>query len=208
MRANKFRVFAHKSEIAAQRGGGLVEVLLALVIISVATPFTYSMIAETTQTMHNMAIANDIISMRDGILNFVRINQDLWPDTAQIQMSADELMEFSDSISTAFIDKYAVRGGTIIDVYLAFEFPSVPIKRIAQIANNIGTDAAIVGPDGIAYGDSWAVTAPGFHEGNLIYKITRNLSDVVTSRFVSYSISHLEKVFIFIPDIINLKLIG
>lgn len=201
MRANKFRVFAHKSEIAAQRGGGLVEVLLALVIISVATPFTYSMIAETTQTMHNMAIANDIISMRDGILNFVRINQDLWPDTAQIQMSADELMEFSDSISTAFIDKYAVRGGTIIDVYLAFEFPSVPIKRIAQIANNIGTDAAIVGPDGIAYGDSWAVTAPGFHEGNLIYKITRNLSDVDTSRFLHRGSSGEDELNVMARDL-------
>ena len=183
MGVNSFRIFAHKSEIAAQRGGGLVEVLLALVIISVATPFTYSMIAETTHTMHNMAIANDIISLRDGVLNFVRTNQDLWPDVAQIQMSSEELSEFSDFISSGFIDKYAVRGGTIIDVYLAFEF-SLPVKRVAQIASNIGADAAVVGADGIAYGDSWAVTAPGFHEGNLIYKISRNLSDVDTSRFL------------------------
>ncbi|MBQ6736176.1 MAG: hypothetical protein IJQ90_01680 [Alphaproteobacteria bacterium] len=183
MGANKFRIFAHKSVHAAQRGGGLVEILLAMVIIAVATPFTYSMIAETTHTMHNMAIANDIISLRDGILNFVRINQDMWPDEAQIQMSGTELAEFSDSISAGFIDKYAVRGGTVIDVYLAFEFP-LPIKRVAQIANNVGPDAAIVGPDKIAYGDSWAVTAPGFREGNLIYKISRNLSDIDTARFL------------------------
>ena len=183
MIVNKFRIFSSESEIAAQRGGGLVEVLLALVIISIATPFTYSMIAETTHTMHNMAIANDIISLRDGVLNFIRINQDLWPDTAQIQMSSEELSEFSDSISTGFIDKYSVRGGTIIDVYLAFDF-QLPIKRVAEIAKNIGADAAIVDQDGIAYGDSWAVTAPGFNNGNLIYKITRNLSDVDTSRFL------------------------
>ena len=124
--------------------------------------------------MHNMAIANDIISLRDGILNFVRINQDLWPASAQIQMSREELSEFSDSISTGFIDKYTVRGGTIIDVYLGFDF-QMPARRVAQIANNIGVDAAVVGPDGIAYGDSWAVTAPGFKGGNLVYKITRNL---------------------------------
>ena len=183
MIVNKFRIFSPESEIAAQRGGGLVEVLLALVIISLATPFTYSMISETTHTMHNMAIANDIISLRDGVLNFIRINQDLWPDTAQIQMSAEELSEFSDSITTGFIDKYSVRGGTIIDVYLAFDF-QLPIKRVAEIAKNIGTDAAIVDQDGIAYGDSWAVTAPGFNNGNLIYKITRNLSDVDTARFL------------------------
>ena len=130
-----------------------------------------------------MAIANDIISLRDGVLNFIRTNQDLWPDTAQIQMSPEELAEFSDSISTGFIDKYSVRNGTIIDVYLAFDF-QMPAKRVAQIVNNIGADAAIVGADGIAYGDSWAVTAPGFHSGNLVYKITRNLSDVDTSRFL------------------------
>ena len=201
MRADRFRIFAYKSEIAAQRGGGLVEVLLALVIISVATPFTYSMIAETTQTMHNMAIANDIISMRDGVLNFVRINQDLWPDVAQIQMSPDELSEFSDSISTGFIDKYVVHGGTIIDVYLAFEFPSMPYKRVAQIANNIGIDAAVVGPDGIAYGDSWAVTAPGFHEGNLIYKISRNLSDIDTSRFLHRGSSGEDELNVMMRDL-------
>ena len=201
MRADRFRIFAYKSEIAAERGGGLVEVLLALVIISVATPFTYSMIAETTQTMHNMAIANDVISMRDGVLNFVRINQDLWPDVAQIQMSPDELIEFSDSISTGFIDKYIVHGGTIIDVYLAFEFPSMPYKRVAQIANNIGIDAAVVGPDGIAYGDSWAVTAPGFHEGNLIYKISRNLSDIDTSRFLHRGSSGEDELNVMMRDL-------
>lgn len=184
MIADRFRIFAYKSVFVAQCGGGLVEVLLALVIVAVATPFTYSMIAETTHTMHNMAIANDIISMRDGVLNFVRINQDLWPDVAQIQMSRQELAEFSDSISAGFIDKYKVHGGTVIDIYLAFEFPSFSTKRVAQIANNVGMDAAVVGPDGIAYGDSWAVTAPGFRAGNMIYKITRNLTDVDTSRFL------------------------
>ncbi len=51
MVADKIRIFSSrtKSEVAAQHGGGLVEVLLALVIIAVATPFTYSMISETTQ---------------------------------------------------------------------------------------------------------------------------------------------------------------
>ncbi len=201
MCADNFRIFAHKSEIAAERGGGLVEVLLAMVIIAVATPFTYSMIAETTQTMHNMAIANDIISIRDGVLNFVRTNQDMWPAEAQIQMSHEELAEFSDSISEGFIDKYSVRGGTIIDVYLAFEFPSISTKRVAQIANNVGIDAAVVGPDGIAYGDSWAVTAPGFHAGNLIYKISRNLSDVDTSRFLHRGSSGEDELNVMARDL-------
>ncbi len=179
------RIFSskHKSEIKSQHGGGLVEVLLAIVIVAVAAPFTYSMITETTHTMHDMAVANDIISLRNSVLNFVRINQDLWPDVAQIKLSEEELAEFSDGIATGFIDKYTVRGGAVIDIYLSFSFDT-PIKRVSQIARNIGTDAAVVGADGIAYGDNWAVTAPDFHEGDLVYKISRNLSDMDTSRFL------------------------
>lgn len=181
----KFRMFFSglKNDVIAQRGGGLVEVLLAMVIVSVAAPFTYSMITETTHTMHNMAIANDIISLRDGVLNFVRMNQDLWPAQAQIKMSEEELNEFSDAITSGFIDKYSLHGGTVVDVYLSFDF-ELPQKRVAQIANSIGADAAIVGQDNIAYGSAWAVTGPDFKPGNLIYKISRNMSDMDVSRFL------------------------
>ena len=184
MIVDKLRIFKPKlkSEFVAERGGGIVEVLLALILITVATPFTYSMISETTHMMHNMAIANDVISLRDNVLNFVRLNQDSWPESAQIKMSTDELAEFSDSVAVGFIDKYSVNGGVKIDVYLAFDF-DLPTKRVAQIANNIGIDAAIVGPDKIAYADSWAVTAPDFRPGFLVYKVTRSLSDIDTSRF-------------------------
>lgn len=184
MRVNKFRIFTPtKHDVPTQRGGGLVEVLLALVIIAVATPFTYSMISESTHTMHNMAIANDIISLRDDMLNFVRVNQDLWPDTVQIKMSDDEVSQFSGSITSGFIDKYVVNGGTVIDVYLEFNF-DLPTKRVAQIADYIGTDAALVDDTRVAHGDTWAVTAPDFRPGGLVYKITRSMSDFDTSRFL------------------------
>ena len=185
MIATRIRIFSHrtKSEMHAQHGGGIVEVLLALVIVAVAAPFTYSMITEATHNMHNLAIANDIISLRNSVLNFIRINQDLWPDVAQIKLSEEELAEFSDIISSGFIDKYTVHGGMVIDAYLSFDF-NIPTKRVAQIANNIGVDAAIVAADGIAYGDSWAVTAPDFKEGNLVYKITRTLSDIDMARYL------------------------
>lgn len=172
-----------KSELIAQRGGGLVEVLLAMVIIAVAAPFTYSMIADTTHTIHDMAIANDIISLRDGVLNFVRLNQDTWPEVAQIKLSDDERAAISESISAGFIDKYTVQGGDVIDIYLAFDLQTTP-KRIARIAQNVGANAAVVGADGIAYGNTWAVTAPEFAPGNIIYKITRNQGDFDTTRFL------------------------
>jgi len=182
----KYRIFSLpvcKHSVKSQRGGGIVEVLLAMVIVAVAAPFTYSMISETTHSMHNMAIANDMISLRDSVLNFVRANQDLWPEKAQIKLSRDELDMFSENIVAGIIDKYSVRNGTIVDVYLGFDLP-FDEKRIAQIANNLGGDAAIVGSDGIAYGNSWAVTSPDFAQGTLVYKITRDISDIDTSRFL------------------------
>ena len=183
MIVNKWRIFSGLNMVRAQRGGGLVEVLLAMVIIAVAAPFTYSMIADTTHMIHDMAVANDILSLRDGVLNFVRINQDLWPDVVQIKMSDEELAKFSDSISSGFIDKYTYKSGTVIDVYLAFDLQT-NARRAARIAANVGSNAAIVGTDGIAYGDTWAVTAPDYKFGTLVYKISRNLTDFDTSRFL------------------------
>ncbi len=130
-----------------------------------------------------MAIANDVISLRNGMLNFVRVHQASWPDTAQIHLSSEEKEQISDIISAGIIDKYSVHGGTVIDVYLAFDF-QLPLKRVAGIASNIGGDAAIVGTDGVAYGDNWAVTSPDFKPGNLVYKISRNLSDIDTQHFL------------------------
>ena len=70
MIVDKLRIFKPKlkSEFVAERGGGIVEVLLALILITVATPFTYSMISETTHMMHNMAIANDISCVNHAFL--------------------------------------------------------------------------------------------------------------------------------------------
>ena len=117
-----YRIFSsvNKHSVRAQRGGGLVEVLLAFVIISVAAPFTYSMISDATHSMHNMAIVNDIISLRGDVLNFVRMNQDLWPDVAQIKLSSEELEAFSGAATVGFIDKYSVKGTIVVDVYLMF----------------------------------------------------------------------------------------
>ena len=189
-----------KSDVVAQRGGGLVEVLLAMVIIAVAAPFTYSMITDATHTIHDMAIANDILSLREGMLNFVRLNQDLWPEEAQIKLSDAERAEISESISAGFIDKYKINGGNVIDIYLAFDLKTTP-KRIARIANNVGADAAVVGSDGIAYGDTWAVTAPDFAPGNIIYKITRNQGDFDVTRFLHRGSSGEEELNMMLRDL-------
>ena len=170
MTVNKMKIFSN-----SEHGASMLEVLLAMAIVAMATPFLYSQIADTNDTLRDMAVANEITDLRDPVLNFVRLNQGDWPATAQIKLSDDELNEISEMPTAGFIDKYTVRGATMTDVYLAFDIDDTEL-RTNQIARHIGADAAVVGADGIAYGRAWAVAAPDFKPGDLIYRISRDIS--------------------------------
>lgn len=165
------------------RGASIIEVLLSMAIIAMATPFVYKQIAQTNHTIHDIAVAKRIMSTRDGALNFVRMNQDKWPDNAQIRLDESELDSISPDAAAGLIDKYSVNGASITDVYLAFELADTEI-RTNKIARHIGGDAAVVGSDSVAYGNTWAVAAPDFMPGDLIYRISRDVAGVDTSRYL------------------------
>ena len=165
------------------RGASVLEVLLAMAIVAIATPFVYSQIAKTNRTVHDIAIARKIMSTRDAALNFVRMNQDAWPDNAQIKLDDTELDTISTDAAAGFIDKYAVNGAIITDVYLAFVAADTGL-RTNEIARHIGTDAAVVSDDGVAYGNAWAVAAPDFIPGDLIYRISRDIAGTDTSIYL------------------------
>ena len=167
------------------RGASILEVVLAMAIIALATPFVYNQINQSNQTIKNIAIAKQIISVRDNALNFVRMNQDKWPDTAQIRLTAEELQMISPDAVAGFIDKYVLTGATTTDVYLAFDLDSSDLQ-INKIASHIGTDSAVVGGDGVAYSDMWAVAAPDFAPGDLIYRISREAWDMKIITIFTY----------------------
>lgn len=178
MTVYKTRIFNSEN-----RGASITEVVLAMAIIAMATPFVYSQISNTNKQLRNVTAAKKIISVRDDVLNFVRMNQDKWPDNAQIQMSEDDLAQINTDAAAGFIDKYPVNGATITDVYLAFPVAKQELQAI-NIANHIGGDAAVVRDDGVAYGNTWAVTAPDFMVGDLIYRVTRNVSGDDMSKYL------------------------
>ena len=167
-------VFRTKIFDTINRGASALEVLLTLAIVAMAAPLVYSQISETNRNIRDIAMAHEITEMRGPVLNFIRLNQDDWPEVAQIRMTDEELEIVSKGAHAGFIDKYTLRETTVTDVYLAFDINS-PMLRTANIAHHIGEDAAIVGADGVAYGRTWAVSAPDFMVGDLIYKISRNV---------------------------------
>lgn len=175
---NGTRIFSDSA-----RGTSMTEVILAMAIVAIVTPFLYTQINDVTDNVRDMATARDIIALRGDVLNYVRTNQDKWPDVAQIKLADDELAEISESAATGFIDKYAVNGATVTDVYLAFD-TDLDMLRTTRIARHIGMDAAVVSDDGVAYGASWAVSAPDFRSGQLIYRVTRDVAGIDTSKYL------------------------
>ncbi|MDE5616034.1 MAG: hypothetical protein K2I81_04360 [Alphaproteobacteria bacterium] len=171
-------IFANDS-----RGAGLTEVLLALAVVGIATPFVYNQVVETTRNAADIRTAGRIIDMRGPALNFVRMQGDRWPDVAQIRLTPEDLAQIADGATAGFIDKYAVSGASVTDIYLAFDL-GVSRMRAASVARHIGIDAAVVDEDGIAYGQSWAVTAPDFLPGDLIYKISRGVVGEDTAKYL------------------------
>ena len=195
MTVYKMKIFADST-----RGASMLEVLLAMAIVAMATPFLYSQIADTNDTLRDMAAANKIMDLRDPVLNFVRLNQNDWPAVVQIKLSDAELDEISDMPTSGFIDKYQVNGATVTDVYLAFDMDGTDL-RTTQIARHIGTDAAVVGNDGIAYGRTWAVAAPEFYPGNLIYRISRDLDGEDKSRYLHRTETGEENLNMMLRDL-------
>ncbi len=167
-----------------QRGASVLEVVLAITVVLAVSPFVYTQTIKMANDVRDIANANKIVSLRDGVINFIRVNQSQWPDTAEIKMSEEDLKNISPSAHSGFIDKYSVNGATITDVYLAFDIDNSDF-RSANVAKYIGDDAAIVREDGIAYSQSWAVSAPDdFMVGDLIYKISRDFGASDKSKFL------------------------
>lgn len=165
------------------RGASILEVVLAMAIVAISAPFIYSQISRTNRTLRDISMARSIMSVRDGALNFVRMNQDKWPDTAQIRLDAEELSMISPDAAAGLIDKYSVNGATITDVYLAFPMRDTQL-RTSNIARHIGGDAGVVDTNLVAYGDTWAVSAPDFVAGDLVYRISRDINTQDTSKYL------------------------
>lgn len=174
----KTKIFADES-----RGAGLTEALLAIAIVGLAAPFIYTQVVETARNAADVRMADRIVNMRGGALNFVRMHSDQWPDAAQIRLTTEDLTQIADGATAGFIDKYAISGASVTDIYLAFDL-GIGDLRTASVARSIGVDAAVVGADGVAYGSAWAVSAPDFMPGDLIYRISRDVTGTDTEKYL------------------------
>ena len=168
----------------AQRGATLTEVVLAVAVIIAVSPFMYNQIIEMAHESQDIARANEIVKLRNDVINYVRVNQSQWDEKAEIKLSDDQLEKIAPFAHSGYVDKYKVNGASVADVYLAFQIDSSDF-RAANVAKQIGEDAAVVREDGIAYSQSWAVSAPNdFYVGDLIFRISHDFEGADKSRFL------------------------
>ena len=193
-------VFKTKIFDDINRGASILEVLMSMAVVAIAMPFVYSQIAETSNNIRDMAIAHDIINLRSGVLNFIRLNQDTWPEFAQIKMSQEDLDMLSNGINAGFIDKYLINGASVTDVYLAFKTGSTNLHT-ANIAHHIGDDAAVVAADGVAYSRTWAVSAPDFNVGDLVYRVTRDVAGEDKTKYLHRGTSGEDQLNVMMRDL-------
>lgn len=195
MVVSKFRILDDKNH-----GASILEVLMSMAIVAIAMPFVYSQIVETNNNIRDMAIAHDISNLRPDVLNFIRLNQDTWPEVAQIRMSDEDLKNISDGIDVGFIDKYVASGASITDVYLGFKTGRTNLHT-ANIAHHIGDDAAVVSSDGVAYGRTWAVSAPEFNVGDLVYRVTRDVNNEDKTKYLHRGTSGDDELNVMLRDL-------
>ena len=168
----------------SQSGATMVEAVLAIAVVIAVSPFMYTQIVQMSHDSQDIAVANEIVKLRDSVINYIRVNQNQWPDNTEIKLSDDEIKNISPIAHSVYIDKYKVNGASITDVYLAINTNQSDF-RTANIAKQIGEDAAVVRDDGIAYSQSWAVSAPDdFYVGDLIYRVSYDFEGADKSRFL------------------------
>lgn len=153
-----------------QRGASILEVLLSIAIVALLAPFMYGQITKASNQIRDIGYANKIIQTRETAMNFVRKNQESWGNVAQVKLTPSDAAQISDAARAVFIDKYLVNDISITDIYISFHISDRAVDA-ARVAKYIGGAAAIVGDDNVAYGDTWAVTAPDFASGDLVYRI-------------------------------------
>ncbi len=176
-------MFKSKTNLYNQSGATLLEVILTLALVAGLSPFFYSMISDVAKDIQDVSFASGIIELGESGLNFIRLNQDKWPDAAQIKLSDAEKNDVSSEANVILIDKYKIDGASVTDMYFSYEIKDGGI-RAAKIAEKIGQNAAVVSLDGVAYGSAWAISSPDLRPGDLVYKISYDFSGDDTSKYL------------------------
>jgi hypothetical protein len=163
----------------------MLEVILAVALVLMLVPFMYYHIADMNNTVKDVALANQIVKLRDPVVDFVRVNQSEFSsdDGSAVPFTAEELASIAPLAQSGWVFRNNMVGGSSIEIYLLFSLGTA--YRTANIAKYIGSDAALVSDDNIAYSNDWAVSFDDdLTPGDLVFKITHDFSEADNDRYL------------------------
>ena len=179
-----------------ESGAGLIEVLLAIGLVAALTPFVYLRVSETSREIRDIAFAKNVMAVQSDIMNYIRLNQDLWDKTAEVSLKEKELDEiFSEDTRimpyAVFIEKYPIKQGSGFEAYAVFDTSGYAVPRVAKIAGFIGDSAGVVHEGHVAYGvfGDWGASSPDFAAGDLVYRIKSDFSNMSSEKYLHRSSS-------------------
>lgn len=172
------------NSLLCQRGAGLLETLLAIAVVGAVLPFAYNSAIEMSHNIADTTEANRVLAWHDPVMAYVRKNQSDWPSTAQIEFDEEEVVVMGTGDNrllypyAGFIEKRDGSGGSVINAYLAFRPVGITETRVANIAKNLGSDAAVASAGGNASSSAgWSIYSELFTDGDLIFRISDILGD-------------------------------
>lgn len=145
------------------RGASMLEMLFAVAITLFAMPFAYRQITIAGDDIKTIGIAKRIVDFATPAKNFIRLysGEFIEGEIIEIKTDVDETALFVTNISNDIVG------------FIVSQSHRNDIMRAHKIANAIGLDAAVVGPDGLAYnaGGNWAIMIPDGVHGDVVYRI-------------------------------------
>ncbi len=176
--------------IKLEKGLTIFEAILAIAIVFLIIPFAYKKINSTTQEIQDISIAKYITNFNNPILNYIKINQNLWESIGTQEIDSNEFLskledyglKESDMKFQNYITSYSViikkttnaSGGSIINAYLIVEFSNDFSQiRLTKIAKQMGASAGTIGPDGIVHSilGNWILDSSNIKNNVIVYKV-------------------------------------
>lgn len=165
-------MIVNKNFFKEQLGASIIEVIFAISIVIMLTPFVFKIINNITQNIKHLNTVKNIVNDKKNFVSFVKINQFQWSENIKIKLTDLEIETITDNkYKYVYIDKYTSNNIPIIDIFLIIDIKENLINKL-KIIQQLGKEATIVDKNKQAKTNLWSISSDELSEGDIVYRIS------------------------------------